>query len=902
MRTKLTPVAAATAIALTLGTFAARAQQDPPSEPEKKEPSAVENEPPAVEKAPPAAEKAPPAAETVLPAVEIKGIRASLRQAVTIKKNSTAVVDAVSAEDVGKLPDSDVGESLGRIPGISVGRDFGQGASVSIRGTDPQMTYTTLNGQTVASTGWYDQKAIDRSFNYSLLPSELVGGMEVYKSSQADLTEGGIGGTVIVKTRKPLDLDAGTIYAGVKFGDGTISESNRDVSGLYSWKNEAKTFGVLVAGAMEKGNYIRRGVEADMRWSGDVAPTTFVQERERQALNLTLQARPEAGVDLSLNYLRLDLDANNSNTSHYIFTGNSGTCLQTNASGLCVLHERTVGNPATDSVFLQNWVRKASMSSESLVLDGSYRGDGYKLSGVAGTTQADGGTDQTANFAYGQFAPVAGTPSLPLWTGIIDARGRQISIRPTSDQTIGVGDLPATSAPETWASGRGPDSDKEKFVQADATVTLDGEWLTAFKTGVRATEHTFTRTGQRGVHAATAITGDTAGLYNGSLGVVGGWSVPRPDIDAMLALASANIVAWVEDRSRYAQLKEKNKALYGMVEFEKDALRGNLGLRYIKTDVSATGYDFDGTPTTDIGQNNGWSTNKVTQRASYDDVLPSLNVVYELGRDTLLRFAAANAITRPNFENMFLTSVVGFADTNVSNDSFNHGSPALKPQKATQFDLGVEYYYGGGDLLAAGVFYKKIDNFVTTQTLQNQSVGVVSPDTGLDSWTVNRYVNAGGGKITGAELQGQRGFGNGFGVAANYTYADATAPATSYLDELNLFTLSSRHTANVVGYYETAVYSARLAYNWRSEYMVREAGFYYGNRMHDAIGSLDLSLAWNVNANLRLSFEAVNLTKEDDVQFGAGNAAAQRQSLRDGFPAWSFEGETTYRLGLAVKF
>ena len=276
-----------------------------------------------------------------------------------------------------------------------------------------------------------------------------------------------------------------------------------------------------------------------MRWSGDVAPTTFVQDRERKALNVTLQARPAEGVDISLNYLRLELDANNSNTSHYIFTGNSGNCLQTDASGLCRLHERPVANPATDNVFLQNWVRSASMSSDSLVLDGSYRSTGFKVSGVAGTTKADGGTDQTTNFAYGQWAPVTGTPALPLWTGTIDARGHQISVNPSSNQSIGVGNLPATSSPETWASGRGPNSDKENFAQADATIDLDWKGLTAFKTGVRATEHTFTRTGYRGVHAATAIPGNTAGLYDGSLDVVGGWSVPRPNIDAMLSLASA---------------------------------------------------------------------------------------------------------------------------------------------------------------------------------------------------------------------------------------------------------------------------------------------------------------------------------------------------------------------------
>ncbi|MEW6706305.1 MAG: TonB-dependent receptor [Pseudomonadota bacterium] len=882
MKSKPTPIASAVALLAMGVAVAAHAQQA---------------QPPA---APAAAASAPAAqpAEQQVESIVVTGIRASLESAAGIKRNSTAVVDAVSAEDVGKLPDSDVGESLGRIPGVSVGRDFGQGASVSIRGTDPQMTYTTLNGQTVASTGWYDQKAIDRSFNYSLLPAELIGGLEVYKSSQADLTEGGIGGTVIVKTRKPLELDANTAFAGIKLGDGTISDKNREVSGLYSWKNEAKTFGVLVAGAWEKGDYIRRGVEADMRWSGDVAPTSFVQERERKALNVTLQARPAPGFDLGLNYLHLELDADNSNTSHYIFTGNSGSCAQTNAAGLCVLHTRDVANPATDNVFLQNWVRSASMSSDSLVLNGAYRADGFKLSAVAGSTEAEGGTNQTANFAYGNWTPGA---TLPLWTGTIDARGNQIAIHPASNQNIGVGNLPGTSSPETWASGRGPNADKENFVQADATIDLEWGALTAFKTGVRATEHTFTRTGYRGVHAATAVPGATPGLYDGSLEVVGGWSVPRPNIGAMLALASANITNWVEDRSAYAQLKEKNSALYGMFEFEKAALHGNFGLRYVRTNVSATGYDFDGTPTTDVGQNNGWSTNKVTQKATYNEVLPSLNLVYDLNKNTLLRFAAAQAITRPNFDNMFLTSVVGFDDTNASNDTFNYGSPALKPQKSTQFDLGIEYYYGRGNLVSAAVFHKKIDNFVTTQTLLNQSVGVVSPDTGVDNWTINRYINAGGGRINGVELQANHAFGNGFGVAANYTFADAKAPATSYQDELNLFTLSSRHTTNLVGYFENDTYSARLAYSWRSKYMVRETGW-YGNRMHDDIGSLDLSLGWNITKNLRLSFEAINLTKEDDVQYGAGNAAAQRPSLRDGFPAWSFKGETTYQVGLSAKF
>ena len=135
MKVRQTPIAAAVTLTLLGAAFAAQAQ-----------------------------DAAAPSQQ--LDTVVVTGVRASLETAVNVKRNAAAVVDAVSAEDVGKLPDSDVGESLGRIPGVSVDRQFGQGSSVSIRGSDPQMTYTTLNGQSVASTGWYDQKSIDRSFNY----------------------------------------------------------------------------------------------------------------------------------------------------------------------------------------------------------------------------------------------------------------------------------------------------------------------------------------------------------------------------------------------------------------------------------------------------------------------------------------------------------------------------------------------------------------------------------------------------------------------------------------------------------------------------------------------------------------------------------------------------------------
>lgn len=174
--------------------------------------------------------------------IEVRGMRASMKASVNTKRFSDAVVDAVTSEDIGKFPDSDVGESLGRIPGVAVNRQFGQGQQVSIRGASAQLTSTQLNGHSVASTGWFDQQAIDRSFNYTLLPPEMVGSIEVYKSSQADIAEGGIGGTVIINTRKPLDLDANSVFLSAKGDYGSVSEEiDPEASGLYSWKNEDET-------------------------------------------------------------------------------------------------------------------------------------------------------------------------------------------------------------------------------------------------------------------------------------------------------------------------------------------------------------------------------------------------------------------------------------------------------------------------------------------------------------------------------------------------------------------------------------------------------------------------------------------------------------------------------------
>src|SRR5262245_2140071 len=183
--------------------------------------------------------------ETVL----VTGIRASLAESLEVKRESQTVVEVITSEDIGKFPDKNVAEALQRVSGVSISREFGEGERVSIRGTAPNLNRTQLNGHSIATADWFvlDQLAATRSFNYLMLPTEVIGQTEVFKGSQADLEEGGIGGTVNIKTRNPLDLDDLTISASLQGSYTDLADTtDPQVGALVSWKNEADTFGLLL--------------------------------------------------------------------------------------------------------------------------------------------------------------------------------------------------------------------------------------------------------------------------------------------------------------------------------------------------------------------------------------------------------------------------------------------------------------------------------------------------------------------------------------------------------------------------------------------------------------------------------------------------------------------------------
>ncbi len=196
--------------------------------------------------------------------VVVTGVRASLRESIETKKNATAFVDAITAEDVGKFPDKNLAEALQRVPGVVINREFGEGERVNLRGTAANLTRTLFNGHALATADWFilDQQAATRSFNYLMLPSDLIGKVEVYKSPQADLEEGGIGGLIDVKSRNPLDMKTNSVFASVQGAYTELADKfDPQASALYSWKSTDETLGVLVAGIYQKRHLRRDGVE-----------------------------------------------------------------------------------------------------------------------------------------------------------------------------------------------------------------------------------------------------------------------------------------------------------------------------------------------------------------------------------------------------------------------------------------------------------------------------------------------------------------------------------------------------------------------------------------------------------------------------------------------------------------
>ena len=297
--------------------------------------------------------------------------------------------------------------------------------------------------------------------------------------------------------------------------------------------------------------------------------------------------------------------------------------------------------------------------------------------------------------------------------------------------------------------------------------------------------------------------------------------------------------------------------------FESGNISGNLGVRYVETDQEARGYDTLNGVRDDIQD---------VSTGSSSNVLPSLNVKWDVSDDLVVRASAAKVMARVDYKDLG-TASNAFPLPNGQIGQGSDGNPNLKPYAATQYDLGVEWYFAEASLVGATLFQKDIDTFVTS----NQYLDTRNYE-GLGDVQINitTPINGNDAESKGVELFYQQVFDWGGGVIANYTYTDTSLAtvSTGGVTEVPL-PGTSEHQYNASVFYETDRYSARVSYNWRDDY----AGSVSNGQVlyTDSYGQVDLNGSYSINDSLQLNLAVINLTEETGyVYWGQADRLAEK--------------------------
>jgi len=359
--------------------------------------------------------------------IEVRGIRGSLKENINQKRFADNVSDVITAEDIGKFPDKNVADTLSRITGVAVSREFGEGEKITIRGAGPKYNRTLLNGQTVGTADWFILDEANRSFNYTMLPSVIVSGLEVNKSSVASIDEGSLGGTVVLKTRRPLDMDTNTVSVSVEaqYSDAS-GETDPQFAGMYSWKNEDETFGIMVSAVKQDRSLERQGFEV-LGWIEDenddyivprnIGAPRFLQDRERETIFASLQYAPTDNLLFTLNLLDSQMDVDNQNANLINFAFSDREAIIANATKIAD-DGSILASSAPGARAAYNFINRVSSTETAQYhLDVDYEGDDLTVNFEIGTTKAEGGTLRETSWEYnamtaGYDYDLTGTPNV----------------------------------------------------------------------------------------------------------------------------------------------------------------------------------------------------------------------------------------------------------------------------------------------------------------------------------------------------------------------------------------------------------------------------------------------------------------------------------------------------------
>ena len=858
------------------------------------------------------------AKEKELATIHVTGIRAGIESAIDVKQASTSIVEAVSAEDIGKLPDVSIADSIARLPGITAQRDRGRARDIHIRGLSGDFATTTLNGREQVSM------SNSRGVEFDQYPSELMSQVLVYKTPDASLIGQGLSGTVDMRTIRPLDYGKQAVAFNLR-GDMNRLDGDKKTGfrGSLSYIDQFADDTIGLALGYARLNNPGQGNKFES-WGYDNGAIgggqlyDYENDNTRDGLMATLQYKPNDEYEMVLDvyYSRFDRKENERGMEFGTTWGGATLVDRTDGSGGVATEASWTGvrpivrndfNGYEDRLTSIGWNHKWSFAED------------WTFTADLGTSR--GKRDERILELYSVLAE-----------GMSDTATAHFNPDGYFDFDFGLDysdpSILRLADPGGWGGDRAQAGYLKDFdirddinsYRFEFNRSIESSWLSDVRFGVNQTDRTKSRGSTENTLCVTSGCTDNvfaevpSEYVSGMTELLGGTGIMNLDYDAILN--SGVYTFLIKDHADIAnknwEVDETVRTYFVQADIDGSlgsvGVRGNVGVQVQDVDQTSYGFaTFSGSP---VGQ-------LIEGGASYTDVLPSLNLSFELSNEQMLRFSAARQVARPRMDDMRASRDFGIDRSNqpppgsgLSSPfwSGGGGNPDLRPWEANAFDLAYEKYFGGRGYFSVSYFYKDLRTYIYDQQLLVDYSGLPVPDGGdAPASNIGVYsskANGEGGTLRGIEYSLSVPFDlmweplEGFGIQASYTENSTNIqPGGPGTDQpLPGF---SKYTSNVTLYYERYGFSARASRRSRSAFLGSQQGF--GGDLEqiyqqgEAVVDFQMGYAFQNGPlkDLSILFQVSNLTDEPFRTAYDGNEATPRQYFAYG---------RNYLLGISYRF
>lgn len=876
-----------------------------------------------------------------LETVTVTGIRKGIEAAISVKRNSDSIVEAISAEDIGKLPDSSIAESIARLPGLTAQRVNGRAQEVQIRGLAGQFATTLLNGREQVSTG------DNRSAEFDQYPSELLSGVTIYKTPDGALVGQGLSGTIDLQTVRPLNFSGRTMAINLRgeknslggLNPGAAGDKGSRASFSYIDQFADRTVGIALGYARldspNQNNYFRNwgyptgsGVIGantynDVRVPGGVQLRNESASQVRNGLMGVLQWKPSKDFETLIDVYHSTYERNavqrgfeaglawgSTQLTNPVVEGATATGPNTYTGGVLTKGDYSGVKPVLrhdlndrkDTIDAIGWNSKLVLSP-ALTVSGDLSWSKAKrkesiLELYAGTGQGGAGATDT----FKVVLPVGG--GLPSITaGLNYADPALIKLVDSG----GWGQAGYLKNPEV--------TDEIKSARVSAKYNHDFAFFSGVEGGLNFTQREKSRNVPEWfLDLKTSPTTIPASMLfaPNSLGYAGlgdfisydGRAAAAQFYNLRANLGNKDII------NKDWTVKEDITTVFAKADIDTELmgrpLRGNLGVQAVHADQKSNAFNIQGA-----------TTSPSTYGTKYTDWLPSLNLTWQVASNQNVRFGLARQITRPRMDDMRSTNTYDVDVTKVNDNGAlgewkgDGGNPALKPWKADAIDLSYEYYFGNKGYVSVAAYYKELKTYIYKQKININFVerfgnptatGTITPSS--PNGLFETQANGTGGSLSGVELavslplQMVANVLDGFGVQLSYAYVESKISPFGPGDSRPLPGLSP-NTYNLTAYYEKSGFSARVSTRIRDGFVGEVTGF-GADRAFEYVKKekvTDLQLGYEFQSGmakgLSVLFQINNLGNEPYVEYYNNDITQTKQHTKYG---------KTYLFGVNYKF